>query len=64
MYFHLNVFSATFILIGVIIYGVKSSFVITDNLNFAFVFVVVAAGLAIIAAICLCIGIDTKWEEE
>jgi hypothetical protein len=53
-----------FILIGVILCGACPSAVVTSNLSFGFAFVIVAAILAIIAAICLCIDIDNNWEIE
>lgn len=64
MVVHINdffLFSAAFILLGVIIYGAKiSSFQISgvqlDNRHFSFVFVILAAISAIVAAVLF--GLD------
>lgn len=52
IYIILFLLSAAFILIGVCVYGGKGN---TDNLHFAFAFVIIGALLAIIAAILVCL---------
>ena len=47
--------AAAFILIGVCVYGGKGPTFYTDNLHFAFAFVIIGALLAIIAAILFCL---------
>ncbi|XP_052091371.1 uncharacterized protein LOC127728161 [Mytilus californianus] len=47
--------AAAFILIGVCIYGGEASTLETDNLHFAFAFVIIAAIIAIVASIMFCL---------
>lgn len=47
--------AAAFILIGVCIYGGEAQESYTDNLHFAFAFVIIAAIIAIIASIMFCL---------
>lgn len=55
IYIILFLLSAAFILIGVCVYGGKGPTLFTDNLHFAFAFVIIGALLAIIAAILFCL---------
>ena len=55
IYIILFLLSAAFILIGVCVYGGKGNTFLTDNLHFAFAFVIIGALLAIIAAILVCL---------
>ncbi|VDI31990.1 Hypothetical predicted protein [Mytilus galloprovincialis] len=47
--------AAAFILIGVCIFGGEASTLETDNLHFAFAFVIIAAIVAIVASIMFCL---------
>ncbi|CAG2216689.1 unnamed protein product [Mytilus edulis] len=47
--------AAVCILIGVIIYGAEAGSPTTDHLHFAFAFVIIAAGVAIISSVFVCI---------
>ncbi|XP_063423219.1 uncharacterized protein LOC134707425 isoform X2 [Mytilus trossulus] len=47
--------SATFVLLGVIIYGTMAPLGWIDNIYFGFAFVIISAGIAVISACFLCL---------